>query len=301
MNFSRKTFLLSFLLYHSLVQPALTVFLTDLTFLEDGNPDLLPENNLINFDKRRRIATVIKEIKQYQQTPYSLTSVPIIQGFLLAGGEYVDENKCYKLSVQVEPKNGKTKMKEGKSSWRNSSLTKKVESLNKRSMLMNVYSDPKESAKSAPVVSPTKHIVKSASGSMPTPNSIDLVESMVEGNSEAVDQYIESLQKTEEEKAKMREELLGLFEQRMQDRGALKVIQSISDGVEEEDTEIPFDELVENLKDGNTLLFEKFFEGLDIYKAERIRVQAYKMYEELQQQQQQQISNLSPKQTGKQK
>ena len=59
---------------------------------------------MINFDKRRRIATVIKEIKQYQQTPYNFNVVPVIKGFLLAGGEYVDENECYKLSLLREPK-----------------------------------------------------------------------------------------------------------------------------------------------------------------------------------------------------
>ena len=43
------------------VIPYLGVYLSDLTFLEDGNPDF--SGNLINFDKRRRIATVINEIK----------------------------------------------------------------------------------------------------------------------------------------------------------------------------------------------------------------------------------------------
>jgi hypothetical protein len=95
--------------------PYLGVYLTDLTFIEDGrfmryfylinigNPDFIQET-LINFDKRRRIATVIKEIKQYQQTPYNFNVVPVIKGFLLAGGEYVDENECYKLSLLREPK-----------------------------------------------------------------------------------------------------------------------------------------------------------------------------------------------------
>jgi son of sevenless-like protein len=40
------------------------MYLTDLTFLEEGNPDKIGE--LINFDKRRRVAAVIKEIQQYQ-------------------------------------------------------------------------------------------------------------------------------------------------------------------------------------------------------------------------------------------
>lgn len=37
----------------------LGLYLTDLTFIEDGNPDLI-EGGLINWVKRRRLATVIK-------------------------------------------------------------------------------------------------------------------------------------------------------------------------------------------------------------------------------------------------
>ncbi len=87
--------------------PYLGVYLTDLTFIEDGNPDTIQD--LINFDKRRRTAQVIKEIKEYQNTQYNFNVVPIIKGFLLAGGEYVDENECYRLSLLIEPKEPTTK------------------------------------------------------------------------------------------------------------------------------------------------------------------------------------------------
>lgn len=40
------------------------VYLTDLTFIEDGNPDYV--NELINFTKRSLIYTVISKIQQYQ-------------------------------------------------------------------------------------------------------------------------------------------------------------------------------------------------------------------------------------------
>ncbi len=58
--------------------PYLGVFLTDLTFMNDGNPDEI--KGLVNLDKRRRVANTIREIQQYQNTPYSFTEVPIIQG-----------------------------------------------------------------------------------------------------------------------------------------------------------------------------------------------------------------------------
>jgi len=58
--------------------PYLGLYLTDLTFIEDGNKDST-ESGLINFFKRKQIANVIREIIQYQQTPYCLEPVPVIQ------------------------------------------------------------------------------------------------------------------------------------------------------------------------------------------------------------------------------
>jgi son of sevenless-like protein len=84
--------------------PYIGVYLTDLTFLEDGNTDLL--GNLINFDKRRRIATVISDIKQYQQAKYALAHEPVLREFVLKISEGFDENKCYKESLRVEPREG---------------------------------------------------------------------------------------------------------------------------------------------------------------------------------------------------
>ena len=40
------------------------MYLTDLTFIEDGNPDKV--GHMINFVKRRLYANVIREIQQYQ-------------------------------------------------------------------------------------------------------------------------------------------------------------------------------------------------------------------------------------------
>eukprot|EP01102_Stenamoeba_stenopodia_P014624 TRINITY_DN4881_c0_g1_i2.p1 TRINITY_DN4881_c0_g1~~TRINITY_DN4881_c0_g1_i2.p1 ORF type:complete len:1169 (+),score=349.70 TRINITY_DN4881_c0_g1_i2:173-3679(+) len=82
--------------------PYLGVYLTDLTFIEDGNPDLLA-GGLINFVKRRKLCTVIREIQQYQQTPYCLEPVAFIQDFLL-NADSRDEEECYKISLSREQK-----------------------------------------------------------------------------------------------------------------------------------------------------------------------------------------------------
>ncbi|KAK0519441.1 cell division cycle- protein, partial [Tilletia horrida] len=63
--------------------PFLGVWLTDLTFIEDGNPDRLKtDNRLINFNKRQKTAEIIREIMIYQSTLYNLTPVPQIQDYL---------------------------------------------------------------------------------------------------------------------------------------------------------------------------------------------------------------------------
>jgi son of sevenless len=44
------------------------VYLTDLTFVEEGNLDFI--KNLINFGKRELVYNILEEIQRYQQTPY---------------------------------------------------------------------------------------------------------------------------------------------------------------------------------------------------------------------------------------
>lgn len=86
--------------------PYLGMYLTDLTFIEDGNPDKLADG-LINFAKRRRIAAVILEIQQYQQTPYALQPIPAIINLLSGGLQGLDEKQAYNMSLIVEPRESK--------------------------------------------------------------------------------------------------------------------------------------------------------------------------------------------------
>jgi len=81
--------------------PYLGMYLTDLTFIEDGNPDML--GGLVNFDKRYLLARVISEIQLYQHPPYSLRSVHEIQSYLQFLHAISPDN-LYDLSLEVEPR-----------------------------------------------------------------------------------------------------------------------------------------------------------------------------------------------------
>jgi len=83
------------------VLPYLGVYLTDLTFIEDGNKDYI--GGLINFKKRELTYNVISEIQQYQQKPYDFVTEEVLVSFL-TNLEYIDEEKQWNLSLQREPR-----------------------------------------------------------------------------------------------------------------------------------------------------------------------------------------------------
>eukprot|EP01130_Rhizamoeba_saxonica_P016727 TRINITY_DN7785_c0_g1_i1.p1 TRINITY_DN7785_c0_g1~~TRINITY_DN7785_c0_g1_i1.p1 ORF type:complete len:1010 (+),score=231.89 TRINITY_DN7785_c0_g1_i1:2-3031(+) len=86
------------------VIPYLGVFLTDLTFIEDANPDTY--NGLINFKKRELIGRTIQIIQRYQQTGYNLQPVYQIQKlFEDIPLTYTQDTEMYKASLVIEPRN----------------------------------------------------------------------------------------------------------------------------------------------------------------------------------------------------
>ena len=85
---------------HSLVG----VYLTDLTFIEDGIPSHTP-SDLINFNKRTKTAEVIRDIQQYQNVPYLLQPVSELQDFILSHMQSAsDVHEMYERSLEVEPR-----------------------------------------------------------------------------------------------------------------------------------------------------------------------------------------------------
>jgi len=82
--------------------PYLGMYLTDLTFVEDATPDMLTPT-LINFSKCRKIATIIRNIQQYQDTPYPFITVREIADYLKTLNPPPD-NQLYNESLAREEK-----------------------------------------------------------------------------------------------------------------------------------------------------------------------------------------------------
>ncbi|PIA19481.1 ras GEF [Coemansia reversa NRRL 1564] len=102
---------------HSCNPPAIPfvgVYLQDLTFIEDGNDDMISSSpGLINFAKRQRTAGTIRDLQQFQNVPYNLTPVAEIQDWLLKRLEELCPNgqssdrlveEFWKMSTTLEPK-----------------------------------------------------------------------------------------------------------------------------------------------------------------------------------------------------
>ncbi|PGH04420.1 hypothetical protein AJ80_08531 [Polytolypa hystricis UAMH7299] len=84
--------------------PFFGVYLTDLTFIEDGIPSLT-QSHLINFNKRAKTAEVIRDIQQYQNAAYQLQPVPELQEYILSNMQAAgDVNSMYDKSLEIEPR-----------------------------------------------------------------------------------------------------------------------------------------------------------------------------------------------------
>jgi len=81
-------------------------FLTDLTFIQAGNPTKLSTGH-INFRKCRLVAKSIQDIRRFQDAPYNLSSVTIIQTYLqsiVKEAESITDDQLYEMSMTAEPR-----------------------------------------------------------------------------------------------------------------------------------------------------------------------------------------------------
>ncbi|KAM4616145.1 ras-specific guanine nucleotide-releasing factor 2 [Polymixia lowei] len=83
--------------------PYLGMYLTDLAFIEEGTPNFT-EDGLVNFSKMRMISHIIREIRQFQQTPYRIEHQAKVTQYLLDKTLIMDEDTLYDLSLKIEPR-----------------------------------------------------------------------------------------------------------------------------------------------------------------------------------------------------
>mmetsp|Transcript_23448 Transcript_23448/g.58675 ORF Transcript_23448/g.58675 Transcript_23448/m.58675 type:complete len:1017 (-) Transcript_23448:81-3131(-) len=82
--------------------PYLGLFLTDITFINEGNPDKT-ESGLINFGKMTLLADVLKDIEQFKQLGYEFSPIPSIQNWLKTYPT-LESSEGYALSTRYEPR-----------------------------------------------------------------------------------------------------------------------------------------------------------------------------------------------------
>jgi len=92
--------------------PYLGMYLTDLTFIEEGNKTLVSVpyedtvKEMINYYKSRLVYQTIDIISMYQQKGYTFQVVKIIQDKIASVRIITDENVLYSISEYIEPRQG---------------------------------------------------------------------------------------------------------------------------------------------------------------------------------------------------
>lgn len=95
------------------------MYLTDLSFIEEGTPNFT-DDGLLNFSKMRmvcsffsltpdkgsilQIAHVIREIKHFQQSRYKIECIPKVKNYLVDSTLVSDDEELYQLSLELEPR-----------------------------------------------------------------------------------------------------------------------------------------------------------------------------------------------------
>jgi len=81
--------------------PFIAVYLSDLTFINEGNPDSI--DGLVNVDKRQMIFEVIAKIQLYQNEGYKIPRIEPLASYLEVLPR-LNEDLLYDMSLVVEPR-----------------------------------------------------------------------------------------------------------------------------------------------------------------------------------------------------
>ncbi|KAH3758454.1 Ras guanine nucleotide exchange factor [Pelomyxa schiedti] len=84
--------------------PYLGMILTDLTFANDGNPDLIAGTPLINFAKYRHTSGIVKSLQLWQLNGYTFEAVERIQNYM-NNSPVLTADESFDLSLSLEPPN----------------------------------------------------------------------------------------------------------------------------------------------------------------------------------------------------
>ncbi|GME89228.1 unnamed protein product [Ambrosiozyma monospora] len=86
--------------------PFLGMFLSDLRFLTDGNPDYLHNNrSIINYNKRMNLTKTINDILKFSQHAYNFREVKEIKKYLAeVWANLQDDEALYEMSLKLEPR-----------------------------------------------------------------------------------------------------------------------------------------------------------------------------------------------------
>jgi RasGEF domain/RasGEF N-terminal motif len=87
--------------------PFTGVYLTDLTFVEDGNSNFL-EGGLVNVNKRALVHDIVHQVLRFRHYNYNLKLVPAFFRFLKSL-PIISEDEAYALSLGIEPRSAKKK------------------------------------------------------------------------------------------------------------------------------------------------------------------------------------------------
>ncbi|VDM00334.1 unnamed protein product [Schistocephalus solidus] len=83
--------------------PYLGMYLTDLSFIEEGTPNVT-EHGLINFCKMRMLAHVLMEVRRYHQAPYAIEQRQEVIDYLLDPTRLLTDDQTYEASLAIEPR-----------------------------------------------------------------------------------------------------------------------------------------------------------------------------------------------------